>query len=89
MVLTKAIQWSADYVQALAVYPAIGRRKVQPAHDSKQRGRNELIADLIAKETGKERLRKQVSSHIQVLKPYLKPDAENPGYHPDPDGFSM
>lgn len=71
----------------------MGRKK--HLFKEKQRGRNELIADWIEMATGQNRNRKQVSSHIQVLKPFVcedpqimaylsKPPAENEGlsrYH--------
>ena len=50
----------------------MGRRKT--LHKDKQRGRNELIADCIEELTGEARSRKQVSSHIQVLKPFVEND---------------
>ncbi|KAK3811931.1 MAG: TEA/ATTS domain family-domain-containing protein, partial [Benniella sp.] len=69
--------WPSDvekvFYEALEVIPKLGRRKVLV--DGKPCGRNELIADYIFKRTNKIRTRKQVSSHIQVLKNTRKGDA--------------
>ena len=57
---------------ALVEHPPMGRRKL--FLKEKQRRRNELIADCIEEHTGEARNRKQVSSHIQVLKPFVEND---------------
>ncbi|KAF9575717.1 hypothetical protein EC968_001907 [Mortierella alpina] len=59
-------------MSAIREIPKLGRRKV-PLHE-KHYGRNELIAAYILKETKQKRSRKQVSSHIQVLKNTRKED---------------
>lgn len=59
---------------ALMIIPKLGRKKILV--NSKPCGRNELIADYIRRKTGKVRTRKQVSSHIQVLKNMRKHDAD-------------
>ncbi|KAL6153667.1 hypothetical protein ACJBU6_08798 [Exserohilum turcicum] len=56
--------------RALVRWPPMGRKKYMLAGVLK--GRNELIQDSIYRETGITRDRKQISSHIQVLKGHLK-----------------
>lgn len=59
-----------ESVVALIRWPPMGRKKFML--DGALRGRNELIQDSIYKDTGIRRDRKQVSSHLQVLKQHLK-----------------
>ncbi|KTW30167.1 hypothetical protein T552_00644 [Pneumocystis carinii B80] len=70
--------WPVDveeaFMDAIAHIPKLGRRKIVVG--SKSCGRNELIADYIYRRTGKIRTRKQVSSHIQVLKHLRREDPE-------------
>jgi capsid protein len=61
-------------MEAIRKIPILGRRKI--VVDKKPCGRNELIADFKYRRTGKLRTRKQVSSHIQVLKHLRRDDAE-------------
>lgn len=66
----------------------MGRKK--HLFKEKQRGRNELIADWIEMVTGQSRDRKQVSSHIQVLKPFVAHDPLIMAYlskGPDPESL--
>ena len=55
---------------ALRVIPNWGRKKRML--DGKLSGRNEWISRYIWIHSGVKRCRKQVSSHIQVLKPFLE-----------------
>ena len=57
---------------ALRIVPKLGRKKVLVR--GKPCGRNELVAEYIRRLTGQLRSRKQVSSHIQVLKNLRKND---------------
>ncbi|KAK9894107.1 TEA-domain-containing protein [Cystobasidium minutum MCA 4210] len=76
--LSKTEIWPDDveaaFMEALTVIPKLGRRKVMI--NGKPCGRNELIADYIRRKTFKIRTRKQVSSHIQVLKNLKRNDEE-------------
>ncbi|KAI8996898.1 TEA/ATTS domain family-domain-containing protein [Pilobolus umbonatus] len=69
--------WPTDvesaFIEALESIPKLGRRKILV--NGKPCGRNELISDFIYRKTGKIRTRKQVSSHIQVLKNTRKGDS--------------
>lgn len=62
--------WSDDVSEAfeeiLAIIPKNGLNKIKIS--GRSCGRNELISDYILTKTGKHRSRKQVSSHIQVIK---------------------
>ena len=60
----------AKAIAALSNIEPMGRRK--KSQRGRPHGRNELIAEWIFQETGEERSRKQVSSHIQVLNTLLK-----------------
>lgn len=62
--------WSKDvqnaFEEVLAIVPKNGLNKIKIG--GRSCGRNELISDYILAKTGKFRTRKQVSSHIQVIK---------------------
>ncbi|KAI0461696.1 hypothetical protein LJB42_004769 [Komagataella kurtzmanii] len=62
--------WPADvelaFREALTIIPKKGLNKIKIS--GKCSGRNELISDYIFSKTGQVRTRKQVSSHIQVVK---------------------
>lgn len=69
--------WSDDvekaFEEALNMIPKNGLTKIKIS--GKSCGRNELISDYILQTTGKFRTRKQVSSHIQVIKNLKKNDS--------------
>lgn len=71
-----------DFTPALRAIPNLGRKKTpcDPRICGKVEGplygRNEHIGHFIARQTGVRRNRKQISSHIQVLKSYQKGNAE-------------
>lgn len=67
-----------NYTTALRRIPNLGRKKTPcdpqqcGGSATKPRGRNEHISHFISRHTGVERKRKQISSHIQVLKSFQK-----------------
>lgn len=71
-----------DFPPALRAIPNFGRKKTpcDPRICGKAKGplygRNEHIGHFIARQTGVRRNRKQISSHIQVLKSFQKGNAE-------------
>lgn len=71
-----------DFAPALRAIPNLGRKKTpcDPRICGKVKGplygRNEHIGHFIARQTGVRRNRKQISSHIQVLKSFQKGNAE-------------
>lgn len=71
-----------DFTPALRAIPNLGRKKTpcDPRICGKAEGplygRNEHIGHFIARQTGVRRSRKQISSHIQVLKYFQKGNAE-------------
>ena len=69
---------------AIRIYRKQGRTKKEL--NGKQCGGNEFISDFIKKTTGVLRTRKQVSSHIQVLKDFLKDNkccgSDSPKFRP-------
>lgn len=62
--------WSSDvqdaFEEVLSIVPKNGLNKIKIG--GRSCGRNELVSDYILAKTGKFRSRKQVSSHIQVIK---------------------
>lgn len=63
----------AVFMEALWLIPGTSRKIMV---GQKTRGRNEIIADYLEFELGEKRSRKQVSSHLQVLKKLLVDDQE-------------
>ncbi|KAL1302779.1 hypothetical protein AAFC00_003126 [Neodothiora populina] len=60
------------FLRALVRWPPVGRKKHSPRPGMKAMGRNELISDYILQLTGELRHRKQISSHIQTLKEFVR-----------------
>jgi hypothetical protein len=53
------------------LYPGIGKKKVVCPTGKGLRGKNEMIYDTIYRCTNQMMTRKQISSHIQVLRNYV------------------
>ena len=70
------VEPNVDGIAAVREYRPPGRRKLEMRPQEKRQGSNEWISDYIRMMTGQERTRKQVSSHIQVLKKFLADNAE-------------
>ncbi|KAG1832674.1 TEA/ATTS domain family-domain-containing protein [Suillus variegatus] len=78
----------AAFMEAIAIYPPMGKRRLryvrilkedrdetaESSHLVKSFGRCQLIQSYILEKTGKNRTRKQVSSHLQRLKKKYKSD---------------
>ncbi|ODV84899.1 hypothetical protein CANARDRAFT_166854 [[Candida] arabinofermentans NRRL YB-2248] len=73
--------WSTDvelaFKESLSIIPKSGLTKIKI--NGRSCGRNELISDYILTKTGKFRTRKQISSHIQVIKNTQKGDSSGNG----------
>lgn len=60
---------------AIVRFPPCWReRKPRLGEDHGALGRNQLVADILERVTGHKRTRKQISSHLQVLKGYVGVD---------------
>lgn len=66
-------RWT-DTLEAIRAVPPVGRKKKHM--DGRLWGRNEEISKMIKLWTGVDRDRKQVSSHIQVLKGFMGDNPE-------------
>jgi len=78
-ILSVAVELHVDETAAVREYRPPGRTKLEMRPQEKRQGSNEWISDYIKMMTGERRTRKQVSSHIQVLKKFLIDNAECKG----------
>ena len=72
MIRRTVLKFTDLSLKGIRIHRRRGRKKEDL--NGKQSGGNELIADIIFQITGVKRCRKQVSSHLQVLKGFM---AEN------------